>query len=272
MATWLHDHGQSVLDVRAQERLRVASSTTLPIRWRLDKAGQDSIWFEGYEARREWSNVTQSRRLAYDRESRWAKHIRYDSRYVPSDSTTVPDFWVVPQAWRHVVERLVANDVEMTPLDRDTSMVLQATYLESFSSSSRPYEGHHPLSIEECSVQFERVDLYRGDWLVPAQQSARRFLTEVFSPRAHDAYVVWNFFDAALQRKEYFSGYVFEDTAEEMLARDEGLAHRYEEARLSHPEWAERPREALMWLYEQSDHNEGTAYRLPVFAGWKDWQ
>ena len=63
---------------------------------------------------------------------------------------------------------------------------------------------------------------------------------------------------------------MFEDTAEEMLAHDEGLAQRYEEARLSHPEWTERPREALMWLYEQSDHDEGTAYRLPVFAGWYD--
>ena len=270
MAAWLHGHGQSVLDVRDQERLRVASATTLPVRWRLDEAVQDSIWFEGYEARREWSNVTQSRRLAYDRESTWAKHIRYDSRYVSSDSADVPDFWVVPQAWRHVVERLVANDVEMAPLNRDTSMVLQTTYVESFSSSSRPYEGHHPLSIETYSVQLERVDLYRGDWLIPAQQPARRFLAEVFSPRAHDAYVVWNFFDAALQRKEYFSGYVFEDTAEEMLAQDDGLAQRYEEARLSHPEWTERPREALMWLYEQSDHDEGTAYRLPVFAGWND--
>ena len=84
---------------------------------------------------------------------------------------------------------------------------------------------------------------------------------------AHDAFLVWNFFDAALQRKEYFSGYVFEDLAADMLAQDEGLRAAYAAMQREHPEWEDRPREALMWLYSQSEHDEGTAYRLPVFQG-----
>ena len=109
--------------------------------------------------------------------------------------------------------------------------------------------------------------MHRGDWVIPSSQPAKRYLTEVLSPFAHDAFLVWNFFDAALQRKEYFSGYVFEDLAADMLAQDEGLRATYAAMQREHPEWEERPREALMWLYSQSEHDEGTAYRIPVFQG-----
>ena len=49
----------------------------------------------------------------------------------------------------------------------------------------------------------------------------------MLSPKAHDALLVWNFFDSALQQKEHFSGYVFEDTAEDLLQGDEALRMRY---------------------------------------------
>ena len=78
--------------------------------------------------------------------------------------------------------------------------------------------------------------------------------------------MVWNFFDAALQRKEYYSSYVFEDTAEEMLRNDENLRTRYTLAQAQNPDWAENPALALLWLFEQSPHNEGTANRHPVYA------
>jgi len=109
------------------------------------------------------------------------------------------------------------------------------------------------------------VQLYRGDWLVPSNQRAKRYLTEVLSPLAHDAFLHWNFFDAALQQKEYFSSYVFEDLAADLLASDEDLRLDYDEARQRHPEWGESPRTALQWIYERSPHHEGTANRYPVY-------
>ena len=38
-----------------------------------------------------------------------------------------------------------------------------------------------------------------------------------------DSYFSWNFFDSYLQQKEYFSSYVFEDKALEILAKDKEL-------------------------------------------------
>ena len=81
---------------------------------------------------------------------------------------------------------------------------------------------------------------------------------------AHDALLVWNFFDAALQRKEHYSGYVFEDTAEDMLDADPALRARFKAAQSTHPEWVDNPGLALRWLYEESPHNEATVNRYPV--------
>ena len=265
LAAWLESHGEEVLAVREGEKQRIAEAQTLPVRWSLSDE-VDSLTFTGYNARREWSTVTQGTRLRYDRSETWTRSIPWANRYDVERECQVPEHWVVPQAWRDVVERLQRNGVQMKALTRDTTMLLHVSHVEAFSSSSRPYEGHHPISIDSVSTTAVPVALHRGDWVIPSNQQAKRYLTEVLSPWGHDAFLVWNFFDAALQRKEYYSGYVFEDTAAELLQQDDAFRMRFEAAKAVHPEWRDTPAMALRWIYENSPHNEGTANRYPVFS------
>lgn len=264
LSHWLMSNGQDVLAQRKEERERLAKASTLPVRWMLSDR-MDSVQFTGYAARLEWSAVTRGKRLRYDHEETWTKSVPWANRYDVAEEVAIPEAWIVPQAWRRVVERLQKNGVQMTPLSRDTTMLLDVTWVESFTSSSRPYEGHHPVSVDSISTSTLPVALHRGDWVIPSDQPAKRYLAEVLSPLGHDAFLVWNFFDAALQRKEYYSGYVFEDTAAELLNHDDALRMRFEAAKVTHPEWIENPSAALRWVYEQSPHNEGTANRYPVF-------
>ena len=264
LADWIQGHAEALTELRKKEQERIAAAEVLPVRWKLS-IQMDSLEFEGYAARREWSPVTQGTRLRYDRNRVWQKFIPYANKYDVAEQERVPPAWVIPQAWRRVVSRLQANQVNMEPLEQDTVMLLEVTWIETFSSSSRPYEGHHPISVDSVRTDVQPVQLYRGDWIVPSNQRAKRYLTEVLSPLAHDAFLHWNFFDAALQQKEYFSSYVFEDLAKDLLASDEELRLDYENARQRHPEWSESPRTALQWIYERSPHHEGTANRYPVY-------
>ena len=159
---------------------------------------------------------------------------------------------------------MAANGVVMTQVPSDAVVLANVTTIESFRSAGKPYEGHHPLTVDSVASTVLPVQLYAGDWLIPSDQEAKRYLMEVLDPMAHDALLVWNFFDAALQRKEYYSGYVFEDTAEDMLDADPALRARYKAAQSTHPEWVDNPGLALRWLYEESPHNEGTVNRYPV--------
>jgi len=46
---------------------------------------------------------------------------------------------------------------------------------------------------------------------------------ETLEPTAPDAFFAWNFFDGILSQKEYYSDYVFEDVAADLLRNDAAL-------------------------------------------------
>ena len=57
------------------------------------------------------------------------------------------------------------------------------------------------------------MQFQKGDWYIPMNQVANRFLIETLEPQAEDSYFAWNYFDAILGQKEGYSAYAFEDIA-----------------------------------------------------------
>ena len=44
-----------------------------------------------------------------------------------------------------------------------------------------------------------------------------KYALEALTPASNDSYFCWGFFDSFLQQKEWFSSYVFEDIAADIL-------------------------------------------------------
>ena len=237
---------------------------TVPVRWKRTEQFTP-LWFEGFESRKEISPVTGELRLKYDRSKRWNKEIPFYNHYAPVAETEVPEYWVIPQAWRHVVARMQRNGVAMTPIEKDTTMLLRAGDIQGFTSSPRPYEGHHMNGLDSVAWSVVPIRLFEGDWMISSNQPNLRYICEVLAPHGHDSFFTWNFFDSAMQQKEHFSGYVFEETAAALLASDSLLRASFEQAKASNPELREDARVQLNWLYRASPHYEGTANRYPVF-------
>ena len=80
LANWIQGHADELTDLRKDEQARIAAADVLPVRWKLSSQ-RDSLEFEGYAARREWSSVTQGTRLSYDRSQVWRKRIAHANRY-----------------------------------------------------------------------------------------------------------------------------------------------------------------------------------------------
>lgn len=252
---------------RAQQEAFLALDNA-PVAWELDTNAVDALDFPGYEARYEWSNVTGERRLKYDHDAPYMRSIDYLHTFKASQSAPVPNAFVVPQAWRHVIERLKANGVRYSTVPKDTLMLLEVARIDRHSALNRPYEGHHYRSIEAVSRSMEEVQLFAGDWVVPLDQAAARYLVETLSPEAVDAFMAWNFFDSTLQQKEYFSSYVFEETAEALLKSNPSLKSEFEAIRTSKGRGGDTwsARQQLDWLYKRSDHFEQTPARYPIFS------
>jgi hypothetical protein len=87
---------------------------------------------------------------------------------------------------------------------------------------------------------------------------------EILEPRASDSFFAWGFFDSVLQQKEYFSSYVFEDIAAELLAKDPALRKALAERKAADPAFAADARAQLDWVYKRSPYHEPGYRRYPV--------
>lgn len=259
------ENGTEIQQLRKEEKTRISNALKLPVHWTLDQQDSTMIPFKGFESRREISNVTGALRLKYNRNEVWERDIPLFDHYVADDVVNIPEFYILPQAWREVVERCTWNEIEMQQLPADTTMYLKVFYIRGFEASKSPYEGHHINQLDSIDYRIEQVRLFQGDWIIPSRQEGARFLAEILDPRGHDSYFTWNFFDSAMQQKEYYSSYVFEETALEMLESDERLKKRFHTAKMNDNNLTSSSRAQLNWLYLNSKHYEGSVNRYPIF-------
>lgn len=72
------------------------------------------------------------------------------------------------------------------------------------------------------------MQLHTGDFMIPVRQQAIEYLVQTLEPRGYDSFFSWNFFDEVLFRNEYFSPYIFEETAEIVLREDPVLKREFD--------------------------------------------
>jgi hypothetical protein len=232
--------------------------------WTLDSSQVQNLEFKGYAYRYEPSALGNYSRLKYLPQQPETFDVPFYNRYKAIDSAKVPQYFVLPQAYRQVVERLQYQNVKLLRLKADTQMAVTSTYLVDYEFSGRPYEGKHPLKSVTTKVVQQQRQFFAGDYLIPTQQKNLRFLMAVLPATAVDSYLRWNFFDIIFQQKEHFSAYVFEETAAELLAQDEDLQKRFTAWKKANPTLAENNYACLSFIYKNSRYYEKEHLRYPV--------
>lgn len=262
--TLVRTHAPELVRLKAAADARCITVAQHPTAWRRTE-GCDSIPFLGYRADSVTSAVTTGKRLIYDRSRPYRDMIPYYNRFEPTHHTKLPMAYVIPGAWREVAELLSVHGVVYRTLLRDTTITLRATYIDSYDTYTRPYEGHYVHYNVKKSMRTATLTFRAGDLVVPTAQTASRFLAWVMDPISADAFFNWNFFDAVLGQKEYFSAYVFEDIALSLLDSQPGLARNFREKLEREPDFSRNPSAQLDYIYRNSPWYEPTHNRLPVY-------
>ena len=266
----------SLVEVMAENRLQIFSTRQstqkiistakqFPINWQLDTAVFKEIDFKGYAAKYKKSEVTGEDRLYYDRKDPYEKKIKYYDTYFFDKEVAAPSYYIIPQVWWQVLDHLRNNGVQMVPLERDTNLILEAYYIKDYESLKRPYEGHYLHYNVEVEKKTMLIDLFKGDYMIPVNQFSNRYIVETLEPEGGDSFFAWNFFDEILQQKEWYSSYVFEDVAAQLLKDDPVIRKAFEDKRASDPEFAKNPRAQLLFIYKQSEFYEKSYLRYPVY-------
>ena len=268
MITWADGHAVPLTQAVQQARLRAAQDSAAAIAWELDTTQVDSLTFDGYAAQYEPSQLTGQPRLRYDRSQPWTKRIPYYDVYQPTETVAKPTAYLIPQSYEDVIERLRLNGLRLHYLERDTLLTVEVDYLNDVQSLPYPYEGHHFHRSLTVQKDTQQVAFYAGDVVVFTGQWRDPYLLHVLEPLAQDAFFRWNFFDGVLMQKEYFSSYVFEETALNLLEQDPALRDAFQARKEADPDFAQNARAQLDFIYRRSPYYEPTHRRYPV-ARWK---
>ncbi|MFD0766337.1 M14 family zinc carboxypeptidase [Mucilaginibacter lutimaris] len=251
-------------DMKKQVDDQVSKQKTFALNWKLDESKVDTITFKGYAAGYKISDVSGLKRLYYDREKPYTKTVKFYNTYQASATADKPVAYIIPQAWGKVIDLFRLNKVAMKRLSHDTTLSLQMYYIGDYKSGTRPYEGHYIHTNVSLNPVDAKVKFYEGDYVVYVNQPINRYIVETLEPQGVDSFFAWNFFDSILGQKEYFSDYVFEDVAAQMLKTDPGLRKKLEDAKAADSKLAASAGAQLNWVYRNSPYFEKTYLRYPV--------
>lgn len=258
---------ERLLLIEKQHMANDFSKTNLfwPTNFLLDRNIADTISFNTYAPKYKKSEVTSMQRLYYDAEVSQTLWIPFYKYYKPTDTTILPKFFVLPKSEYPILERLQWNKVAMHRLQKDTLLNVTATYILDFKTVNNPYENHYLHFDTQVRKEQQQIIFKAGDYIVYCNQYLNQFIAETLNPIAVDSYFNWNFFDGFMQRKEYFSDYVFEDLAAELLAENPALKADFETAKKTNPNLQNNAKAQLNWIYNNSIYAEKSYRRLPYF-------
>jgi hypothetical protein len=258
-------HASTIQALRSAARKPAAQQRQWPVAWKPDYSRPASFRFKGFAAVHRPSLLGNYSRLAYDRKQPWERDIAWFNRCVADVVVDAPRSYLIPQAWREVIERLEWNGVVLVRLTTDRTVQAQAYHIAHVASRPGPYEGHMFHDEVRLSSHAVTVQARAGDVLVHLDQAHARYAVETLEPLAHDSFFRWGFFNAILEKKEHFSDYVFEDTALEMLRDEPELAVAFADWKLQNPQLLADQDAVLSFIYANGKrHVEPEWRRYPV--------
>mgnify|MGYP000495329251 CR=1 FL=1 len=264
MVTYVDNNHVELTEVRNKARKALIEKKEFALNWIQNTTQFDTIPFLGYTAQYKKSKVTGVDRLFYNREMPYKKHIRYFNTYIPTSYVTAPEYYIIPQAWDNIVDLLRANNIPVYQFKNETSLIVEMYEILDYETTQSPYEGHYLHSKIKVNPIKQNVTYRKGDFVVPVKNENIRFIIETLEPHAPDSYFAWNYFDAVLQQKEWFSPYVFEDEAAEMLDTDPGLKTDFELKKAKDTSFANNSFAQLYYLYKKSPNYEQSNNKYPI--------
>ena len=258
-------NSEDIRKARDEQKRVVKIATEFPVGWTNDRTKNAERLFKGYQAGRKPSEVSGLPRLYYDRSKPFEKTVKFYNTYVPKMMIKKPVAYIIPQGWWKVIELLKINQVQMRQLGKDTTIQVEVYRIDDYRTSPRPNEMHHINSEVKVSSTMKDIKFRKGDYYIPMNQVANRFILEVLEPQSDDSYFAWNFFDGILGQKEGYSSYVFEDKAAEFLKQDPELKAKLEQRRATDTAFAKSGSAQLNFVFQNTPYFEPDYLKYPVY-------
>lgn len=265
LAEFTSENGEKIRKSREEGIKESMKLKKYPVAFQLDTTQFRMIEFKGYEvAKEQISPVTGLPRFGYDLTKPYTAQVKYFDVYKKTEFVDVPEFYILPQNYRNIVERLEMNGISYSRLKNDSLVEVTVDYIVELTSPPRPYNGHFYHNKVSTRSEKQKIQYYAGDLVIPVRQEKIKYLLEMFEPKATDSFFRWNFFDNILDQREYFSSYGFEKNALNYLNDHPEFKAEFMKIRVQDSTLIGNHRAQLAWIYNNSEWLEKSWKRYPV--------
>jgi hypothetical protein len=260
------ENGSQISSVRAESKEKVKSQKEFGLQYEVDSTRFRTVEFKGYRMGYDKSPLTGENREIYDYSKPFTvKDVPVYDDFKAVKTVTAPVFYVVPQAWGEVIERLKINGVEIKRLSNDTMLTVEVYYIDSLVWASEVSNGHHFHSRFTTRKQVQAIPYYAGDYLVPVNQEFNYYIVNQLEPEGPDSFFRWNFFDSCLEDREWFSPHpVLEDRIVKYLNETPESRKMLDDAIAANPKMAKDRAAQMYFVYTRCGLFNKWHNRYPV--------
>jgi len=173
-----------------------------------------------------------------------------------------PLYYIVPPQWQEAIERLEMHGVKYERTRQPLTVEVESYRLTEAKWATNPFENRLPVGFKAVPLTETRT-FPANSALVSLAQETANVAIHLLEPNSTDSLAAWGFFNAIFEQKEYFSDYIMEKIAAEMLSKDENLRKEFEE-KLKDEKFAKSPRARLSFFYERSPYSDKRIGVYPV--------
>ena len=178
----------AIINLRKNYHLHILKQKTYPLNWAIDTTKSTLLDFKGFEGEMIPSEITGKPRSKYDRSKPFTKKVNYQNYFKPTVEVTIPQGYVIPQGWHSVIELLKLNNIAMSPINKDSTFMVEVYKISDFQTRKSPYEGHYQHYNTIVQTEHQKVTFRAGDIIINIAQPGIRYLLETLEPQAPDSF------------------------------------------------------------------------------------
>lgn len=237
-----------------------------PLRLELTDKSEEIV-FKGVEYKFEESAISGGKKLVYGTKPLDIKIKKFDEAKI-SVGVAPPLFYIIPPQWQDVIAVLKTHGIAFERTTKPLTIEVESYRLTEPKWAANPFEGRLMVSFKTVPIKETRTFPTNSVIVSMAQESANVAI-HLLEPDSPDSFAFWGFFNPIFEQKEYFSDYIMEKIAAEMLAKDENLRREFEE-KLKDEKFAKSTRARLQFFYERSPYSDKRIGVYPVGRITKD--
>ncbi len=214
------------------------------------------------ESRTEHSDISGTARVIFGTRSLELNVPMYDTFRV-ARAVVPPLAYIVPRQWSEVVNVITDHGLQISRTSEPQQLEVESYRFSDVKWAGAPFEGRF-LSTFKLEPVVERRTFPAGSAVIRLNQPLAKVAINLLEPAAPDSLVVWGFFSAIFEQKEYGENYVVEQLAREMLETDPDLRREFDRRLATDQEFVSNSDQRLMFFYKRSPYWDAFMNLYPV--------